>query len=157
MLAPLIIRSAWLMAVSYAAPFSKRRVEMDLDEAAQAPPPTVCIDSVRVDCDALDVLGRLLGLRQGHGQDTVAEIRLRLVGLDVVQWDLPLERAVIALGNEFCFIAALNLLLAANGQNAIGDLHLDVFLAQDRQLGRYRHGLIGFAEFEFRPTELAFH
>src|SRR5690349_20576805 len=109
MLVPLFMRSAWLMAVSSAAPFSKRRVDMGLKEVAQAPPPSVRFDSVCVDRDALDVLGRLLGLRQRHGQDAVAEIRLRLVGLDVLERDLPLERAVIALGNEFRLIAALSL------------------------------------------------
>lgn len=46
---------------------------------------------VAVDRDPFDLPVCLLGLRQRHGQDAIFELRLRLVFLDPIDRDLPLE------------------------------------------------------------------
>src|ERR1043165_1649790 len=106
------MRSAWLMASILCCSFLKETVAQSVcGGGAHAASGS---RSVRVDRDALDVVARLLALRQGHGQDTVAESGLRLVLLHAIERDLALERAVIALAEELSLVAALGLLLAAD-------------------------------------------
>jgi hypothetical protein len=59
--------------------------------------------------DSFDVAGRLLRLRKRHGQDAILEVRLRIVFFDAVERNLAFERSVVALADEFRFVAALGL------------------------------------------------
>src|ERR1700753_3740785 len=150
-----MVRSIWLMSCLLAAPFVARRIDMKREGWRRlAPPPGV---SVGVDCDLLDVPVRLLRFRKRHSQDAVLEVRHGLVFLDAFKWDLPLERAVVALADELRLVAALGFFLATDRKNAIGDFDLDILFTESRQFGGNRHGLVSFAEFEPRPGELALH
>src|ERR1700739_1845388 len=115
-------------------------------------PASVCVDS-----NAFDVRARPLGFRKRHSQDAVLEIRLGLVFLDALQWNLTFERSVVALSDEFRFVIAFGLLLTADRENAVGDLDLNVLFSESREFGRNRNCLVGLAKFEPGPAELALH
>src|SRR5581483_5558943 len=65
--------------------------------------------------------------------------------------------AVVALADELGVVAAFGFFLAADRQHAIGDFDLDILFAKSRQFGGNRDSLVGFAEFEPGPGELALH
>jgi hypothetical protein len=64
------------------------------------------------DRDTFDRRTSLLGLRQRDRPHAVAERGFRLVLLDAIQRNLPLEGAVVALREEFSVAIPLGLLLA---------------------------------------------
>src|SRR6201987_2305644 len=140
--------------VSPFAPFVERRVDMRLGRRQRRWCRRLQA-SVGVDRDTFDVAGRLLRLRQRHGQDAIFEVCLGLVFLDALQRNLTFERSVVALADEFRFVAALGLLLAADRKNAVGHLDLDVLFAETGKFGGNRHRLVGFAEFEPRQGNWA--
>src|SRR5690349_1222685 len=118
------------------------------------PPPGSLL---RLDRDALDARARMLGLWYRDRQDAVLEQGLGLVFLDVLEDYLPLERAVVTLGEVSAFLLAPALLLAADGQHPVRDFDLDVLLRHARELGRDRQPLVGLAELDLGPTELPLH
>src|SRR5581483_11442094 len=91
------------------------------------------------DRDLLLFLLRLGRLRQGHREHAILEACRDLVGIDALR---HLERAlegpeatlreVIVLLLFFLLLA----LLAPDGEEAVGELHLDILLVEARQLGR---------------------
>src|ERR1700741_4368318 len=140
--------------VSPFAPFVERRVDMRLGRRRRRWCRRLQA-SVGVDRDTFDVTGRLLRLRKRHGQDAILKVRLGFVFLDALQRNLTFERSVVALADEFRFVAALGLLLAADRKNAVGHLDLDVLFAETGKFGGNRHRLGCLADFEPRPGELA--
>lgn len=108
--------------------------------------------SARVDLNTLDVLGCLFRLWQAHCQHAVAGRGFGFVFLDTLERILAL-----AIAEELAFVVVLGLPLAANGKDAVGDFDLNVLLVHAGQLRRDRDGLVGFAELDFGPAELAFH
>src|ERR1700747_358357 len=142
--------------VSPFAPFVERRVDMRLGRRQRRWCRRLQA-SVGVDRNTFDVAVRLLRLRQRHGQDAIFEVCLGLVFLHALQRNLTFERSVVALADEFRFVAALGLLLAADRKNAVGQLALDVLFAETGKFGGNRHLLVGFAELDPWPRELALH
>src|SRR4051812_42290868 len=58
--------------------------------------------------------------RQRDGEDAVLERRRNLVLIDIVDWDPPLETAVVALAEATLLVFGFALLLAADRQHAVG-------------------------------------
>ena len=102
------LRRVSLIAVSPSCSFPTRRIELKGRRACATP----LMLSLLGDRDTFDRRTSLLGLRQRDRPHAVAERGFRLVLLDAIQRNLPLEGAVVALREEFSVAIPLGLLLA---------------------------------------------
>src|SRR5918998_1219849 len=102
------------------------------------------------DRDALHPALRLRAPGHGDGEHPVAEGGRHLVRVDIrAKLQGALEPAVPALAVHG--VAALALLLAAEGQDAVVQRDLEVLLLEARQLGDDLHLLLGLADLHVRP------
>src|SRR5690606_27833181 len=98
--------------------------------------------SVRPDLDTLRGRLRFSALRHGDGQHALFEGRFDPIGIDSLrQREAPLEGAVTAFREVVALLLFLRflLLLALDGENAVGGDDLDVLLAE---AGKFRRQLV---------------
>src|SRR5579864_1082171 len=115
-----------------------------------------CDRSGGLDLDLLLLLLRFGALRQGHGEDALAEGCRDLVAIDAVgEREGTLERAVGALRDVPVLVLCFLLLtfLALDGENVAGYRDVDVLLVEARQFGRNLEALVVFGHVDRRRIE----
>src|SRR5215472_19362946 len=102
--------------------------------------------SCAVDGDVLHSRLRLRRLRHRHGEYAVLESSARLVLVDVLNQDAPLETAIVALAEKPVLVLRLGRLLAFDGKDSVNKLDLDVALIEAGQFCRDPHLFVSFAD-----------
>lgn len=109
--------------------------------------------ALSVDRNPLDPRLRFWRLRQGHGKHAIFERGGNLVLLDLIsEWNAAFEAAIEPFGELAVLVISFGPFLAAQRQHGIIEQDLDILLIQSGNLSRDLDLVVGFGDFNIRPS-----